>query len=1261
MAAGTPVSFAASAFESSNTPASLSPGQHTDDDCTGGATPVASVGVGFSAGKSGSKWQKVRENLDLDGKPSPRGRRMLGRKPTATKKDWSVLKIAMNGMRLKNVQQSAESLALSQELNSLSPAREVMEEDLQAAETELQKTFRIAVRAAVELQGDLQHVQKRELAAKLESQLWERTKWVENIIDRTTSLKEREAEHKGATAALQEKVLAANQHISAALAATDESAREAEEESRRMLNEATAAADAAADEVEALRKRLNQVEGRVSSGEESLREKLAANAALEKELKDAAALHAFALADAREKHAAEAKELREKLSAAQMAFDTKLKAVESEREKEAAELRANLVAAEGDAAERISEAASTEGELQNLREKLEVSLAESVDASELREKLTAARDERERAVLDLEVEARKVDELRRELGDSIAAASLADDGLKAQLAAARAELLEKEGQITRNAEAHENEVAELQHKLVQAQSDGEAKVAVVAATKAEVEKRLAAAARDCDAIKLAGEARVLDLEKQLEDAAARSSEAIAAARRELAEALSASDESAREAEEESRRMLNEATAAADAAADEVEALRKRLNQVEGRVSSGEESLREKLAANAALEKELKDAAALHAFALADAREKHAAEAKELREKLSAAQMAFDTKLKAVESEREKEAAELRANLVAAEGDAAERISEAASTEGELQNLREKLEVSLAESVDASELREKLTAARDERERAVLDLEVEARKVDELRRELGDSIAAASLADDGLKAQLAAARAELLEKEGQITRNAEAHENEVAELQHKLVQAQSDGEAKVAVVAATKAEVEKRLAAAARDCDAIKLAGEARVLDLEKQLEDAAARSSEAIAASLSDAARLRADLEAANETVNSMHDVEFSASKGEKRFADLESRLDVQRPRAESSAEIFSVPEARLEASENGLSHKNAAVNEEVERLTAQLQRVRDVGEAEANENAKAQKAVVAATELSRGRDEELVTLRSCLQASENTVRQSTATLEEKLRETIELKTELALVSAALRSAERKVQELTESREGQTSMSANANYGATSHSPEGAVNSLLDTPNTADRDAAALEVLEVAKTSAAREHARLSKALCEASASLGTAHRELGEAREQALSACRRAEEAESAANASRAAAAIAEEGVTVAEATRRADAAAALLSMTKLEEEIERLRGIGGCTPPRLGNTSIVTAPFPGVPSHALQTMARINRALTSFLTSGLGLALGSVAALSALAAAPYDENCSFLSKLADAGSARPTCGFGGFRIPPT
>ena len=38
MAAGTPVSFAASAFESSNTPASLSPGQHTDDDCTVGAT-----------------------------------------------------------------------------------------------------------------------------------------------------------------------------------------------------------------------------------------------------------------------------------------------------------------------------------------------------------------------------------------------------------------------------------------------------------------------------------------------------------------------------------------------------------------------------------------------------------------------------------------------------------------------------------------------------------------------------------------------------------------------------------------------------------------------------------------------------------------------------------------------------------------------------------------------------------------------------------------------------------------------------------------------------------------------------------------------------------------------------------------------------------------------------------------------------------------------------------------------------------------------
>ena len=433
-----------------------------------------------------------------------------------------------------------------------------------------------------------------------------------------------------------------------------------------------------------------------------------------------------------------------------------------------------------------------------------------------------------------------------------------------------------------------------------------------------------------------------------------------------------------------------------------------------------------------------------------------------------------------------------------------------------------------------------------------------------------------------------------------------------------------------------------------------------MLDLERQLEDAAARSSEEIAASLSEAARLRADLEAANEKVNSMHEVEFSASKGEKRFADLESRLDVQRPRAES-AEIFSVPEARLEASENELSHENAAVNEEVERLTAQLQRVRDVGEAEANENAKAQKAVVAATELSRGRDEELVTLRSCLQASENTVRQSTATLEEKLRETIELKTELALVSAALRSAERKVQELTESREGQTSWSTNADYGAASHSPEGVVSSLLDTPNAAGRDAAAQEALEEAKTSAAREHARLSKALREASVSLGTAHRELGEAREQALSACRRAEEAESAANASRAAAAIAEEGVTVAEASRRADAAAALLSMTKLEEEIERLRGIGGGTPQCLGNTSIVTAPSPEPHSHALQTVARSNRALTRFLTSGLGLALGSVAALSALAAAPYDENCSFLAKLTDAGSARPTCGFWGDRMPPT
>ena len=65
-----------------------------------------------------------------------------------------------------------------------------------------------------------------------------------------------------------------------------------------------------------------------------------------------------------------------------------------------------------------------------------------------------------------------------------------------------------------------------------------------------------------------------------------------------------------------------------------------------------------------------------------------------------------------------------------------------------------------------------------------------------------------------------------------------------------------------------------------------------------------------------------------------MHEVEFSASKGEKRFADLESRLDVQRPRVESSAEIFSVPEARLEASENAvvdlkkkhLNSKNEAV-----------------------------------------------------------------------------------------------------------------------------------------------------------------------------------------------------------------------------------------------------------------------------------------------------------------------------------------------
>ena len=46
-----------------------------------------------------------------------------------------------------------------------------MEEDLRAAETELQKRHRVAIKAAVDAQRDLQHVQKRELAARLEEAL----------------------------------------------------------------------------------------------------------------------------------------------------------------------------------------------------------------------------------------------------------------------------------------------------------------------------------------------------------------------------------------------------------------------------------------------------------------------------------------------------------------------------------------------------------------------------------------------------------------------------------------------------------------------------------------------------------------------------------------------------------------------------------------------------------------------------------------------------------------------------------------------------------------------------------------------------------------------------------------------------------------------------------------------------------------------------------------------------------------------------------
>ena len=62
-------------------------------------------------------------------------------------------------------------VSLLDELNSLRDSRTAMEEDLRAAETELQKRHRVAIKAAVDAQRDLQHVQKRELAARLEEAL----------------------------------------------------------------------------------------------------------------------------------------------------------------------------------------------------------------------------------------------------------------------------------------------------------------------------------------------------------------------------------------------------------------------------------------------------------------------------------------------------------------------------------------------------------------------------------------------------------------------------------------------------------------------------------------------------------------------------------------------------------------------------------------------------------------------------------------------------------------------------------------------------------------------------------------------------------------------------------------------------------------------------------------------------------------------------------------------------------------------------------
>ena len=102
--------FAASAFESSNTPASLSPVNILM--MTALAVPlrlpqlvsVSQLEKRVEMGESG-------ENLDLDGKPP--GEDNARPKPTATKKDWNVLKIAMNGMRLKNVQQTPSPCAIA--------------------------------------------------------------------------------------------------------------------------------------------------------------------------------------------------------------------------------------------------------------------------------------------------------------------------------------------------------------------------------------------------------------------------------------------------------------------------------------------------------------------------------------------------------------------------------------------------------------------------------------------------------------------------------------------------------------------------------------------------------------------------------------------------------------------------------------------------------------------------------------------------------------------------------------------------------------------------------------------------------------------------------------------------------------------------------------------------------------------------------------------------------------------------------------------